>query len=396
MKKFYFALLLLFAAAICFANEDRGAYFLKYCSSWKKNKPVIKSSKGVSQAEISKRLDHFLACVKEFAPHWLKEFESIDRAFGWKKNTYARICCFGIDYKKTPAPHECTSWIIMPDLTKGKQIILHKNRDSSSRFLAGLQRSVPGKFSWIGHGNYGSSGANCGINSKGLAVAMNSGDRTRENNVSGLNTTLIARILLEECADAPSAVKLLEKMVKKGAYVHGKSGSMWFIADSKTAYVVEHNAKYLHAQALKSGLAVRGNAWHFPEMIVHSQQKHKDLVINNRRVYTVREKLIHKAFHKRGEVQVEDCIAASRITRFPEDPKCYPLCGKLTNAASSFVIDREFPEDLSYTAFAFGPPRHTVYIPVPVTLKKYPDELLSGRFCNEIFKRFESKKEWKK
>ena len=59
------------------------------------------------------------------------------------------------------------------------------------------------------------------------------------------------------------------------------------------------------------------------------------------------------------------------------------------------MIDREFPENLSYVWFAFGPPRHTVYIPCPITLKKYPDKLLSGSFSNETFKRFQKKTPWK-
>ena len=395
IKKFLLPLCCICFACSLWAAGDRGEYFLKYCSAWKKNRPVPKYPAGVSAQELDRQLKHFLACIKKFAPHWLAEFESIDRAFNWEKNSYAKILCFGIDYKKTPSPHECTSWIIMPDLTGGKQMILHKNRDSSARYLSGCMRSVPGKYSWIGHGNYGNTGVNNGINSRGLAVAMNSGDRTRENNTAGLNTVLIARILLEECADAESAVKLLEEMLRSGAYQHGKSGSMWFFADGKNAFIVEHNAKYMHTGQVKSGLAVRANAWKFPEMIVHSLQSPANVSGNNRRVYAVRKRLIHDAFHKKGIVTPSDSIAASRINKIPESPKTYPLCGKLTVSAATFVIDREFPGDLSYAWFAFGPPRHTVYIPCPVTLKKFPDKLLSGSFPNEAFKRFQKKTPWK-
>lgn len=395
MKKFLLSVCCAFFVCSLWASGDRGEFFLKYCRSWKKNKPVLKRPKGVSEQELDRRLKHFLACIKKFAPHWLAEFESIDRAFGWEKNSYAKILCFGIDYKKTPSPHECTSWIIMPDLTGGKQMILHKNRDSSARYLAGSIRSVPGKYSWIGHGNFGNIGVNNGINSCGLAVAMNSGDRTRENNTAGLNTVLIARILLEECADANSAVKLLEEMLRFGAYAHGQSGSMWFLVDGKNAFVVEHNAKYIHAGRIESGLAVRANAWKFPEMVVHSLQIPEDVAGNNHRVYAVRKRLIHDAFHKTGIVTPGDSIAASRITKIPEAPKSYPLCGSLTVSAATFVIDREFPKDLSYVLFAFGPPRHTVYIPLPSTLKNYPEKLLSGSFSNEVFKRFQKKSPWK-
>jgi hypothetical protein len=284
----------------------------------------------------------------------------------------------------------------MPDLTNNKQLILHKNRDSSSRYLVGQFRAVSGKFSWIGHGDYGYIGTNCGINNKSLVVAMNSGDATMENNPSnGLGTTYIARILLEECATAQEAVFLLEKIVKDNAYSHGKSGSMWFIADAKKAFVVENNAKHIHAKEVNRGLAIRGNAWQFPEMVAYSTQKPKDIVGNVRREYAVRQELLHNVAQKSKVISPSDIARASRITQFPEDKDCYPLCGKFTNAAATFVIDQEFPEDLSYVAFAFGPPRHTFYIPVPSTLKTLPPQLLDGTFCNEIFKRKE-KDNWLK
>ena len=136
MKKFLLLIFCICSACSVSASLDRGEYFLKYCSAWKKNKPVVKIPANVSEQEINRRFEHFLARIKKFAPHWLSEFESVDRAFGWEKGSYARIVCFGIDYKKTPSPHECTSWIIMPDLTGGKQMILHKNRDSKYRNIA--------------------------------------------------------------------------------------------------------------------------------------------------------------------------------------------------------------------------------------------------------------------
>ncbi|MBO7327704.1 MAG: hypothetical protein J6W00_02910 [Lentisphaeria bacterium] len=396
MQKTFLLFFVLLGFSFSLAADDLGAIAKKYWVGWQQGKMVAKkSASGKLSPADQKKYDKFMEAVRKFAPHWLEEMKSVDKAMGWKPGTYADICVFGVDYKVVPPPHECTSWIIMPDLTGGKQLILHKNRDSSAKYLVGQIRRVPGKYSWLGHGNYGNIGTNCGINNKALVVAMNSGDRTTEKGEAGLNTVHLARILLEECATAESAVKLLEKMVMAGAYNHGRSGSMWFIADPGNAYVVEHNAKHFHAEKVNRGMAIRANAWQFPEMFAYSIQEPKDIVGNVRREYAVRKALLHDIIQKGKVITPADVAHAARIKEFPEDPECYPLCGRVTNAASTFVIDQEFPEDLSFVSFAFGPPRCTFFIPVPLTIDELPEELCNGTTGNEIFKRFQ-KRHWKK
>ena len=56
---------------------------------------------------------------------------------------------------------------------------------------------------------------------------------------------------------------------------------------------------------------------------------------------------------------------------------------------------KDFPEDLSYCWFAFGPPKHTFYIPFPITLDALPDSICNGTFNDRAFKRFK-KGNWKK
>ncbi len=395
LRKWTSMVVLLLLAAVNIYADDLGNIAKKYWVSWRKNKPVIKIPKNSTPEKMNARRTKFLSIVKKFAPHWLEEFAAVDRAMGWEAGTYADTIIFGVDYKKSPAPHECTSWIVRPDLTGNGTLMLHKNRDSKARYLVGMRRSVSGKNSWIGHGNYGNIGANCGINSKALAVVMNSGDKTMENNSNALDTVHIARIMLEECDDAASAVKLLEKIISANGYSHGDKGSIWFITDPQRSFIVEHNAKHLHFKEVTSGFAIRANAWHFPEMLTYSHLPPKKIVANARREYAVRKALIHDIAQKGKIITQADVAHAARISEIPEDKKCYPLCGKLTVAATTFVIDQEFPENLSYAVFAYGPPRHTFFIPVPITIDELPESLLNGEFCNEIFKRFQ-KGEWKK
>ena len=127
-------------------------------------------------------------------------------------------------------------------------------------------------------------------------------------------------------------------------------------------------------------------------MIPYSHAKPNDIVGNNRREYAVRD-LLFKKHQVIGKVVTPEMMAeASRIKEFPEDKKCYPLCGKLTNSATTFIIDQEFPEELSYAVMAFGCPAYTLYLPVPLTVEAFPAELLDGRNPNAAMARWDSKK----
>ena len=46
----------------------------------------------------------------------------------------------------------------------------------------------------------------------------------------------------------------------------------------------------------------------------------------------------------------------------------------------------------SFFASTFGPPRHGLYIPVPLTLKELPLELRNGSWSEVLFKRKKAKK----
>ena len=90
--------------------------------------------------------------------------------------------------------HECTSWIVMPELTGGKSMMIHKNRDASSDRLQLYKGAEPGKNSWISISNLDSKLAYAGLNDKGLAVAMNSGDPTEfYSDKTGFYTPQICR-----------------------------------------------------------------------------------------------------------------------------------------------------------------------------------------------------------
>ena len=395
-KSAFFMTAVLVGAGLCCAagNVELERNVIKPFAAWKSDVPVADVPGKNKPEDVKRKRQAHIDALKKFAPYFLDEYAFIDKAFNLKSGTYCDIAVFG--RKKpaaaAPAPHECTSWVVMPDLTGGKSLIVHKNRDSSSKKLIAQQRAVKGKRAWIGMGNFGGLGTNMGINDKALVVVMNSGDRTGANNDAGIGTTVMARIMLENCSTAAEAVKMLDRMIAEKVYTHGKSGSIWFIADKDNAFIAEHNAETIAVKGVHSGFGIRANSWDFPEMIPYSHATPNDIIGNNRREYAVRD-LLFKKHQVIGKVVTPEMMAeASRIKEFPEDKKCYPLCGKLTNSAATFVIDQEFPEELSYAVMSFGCPAYTLYLPVPLMLDEFPAELLDGRNPNAAMVRWEKKK----
>ena len=343
----------------------------------------------------AQRIEYFKNCLQRFAPHLLDEYARIDKAFGLPPGTYLGIARYGA--KLTPLQpkpeHECTSWIMMPDVTGGKTILMHKNRDSSGRPLALLRRAVPGKHAWIGNGPRSSFVPTQGINDRGVVVLMNSGDTTMEseNTQYGMATSLIARILLEECGTAEEAVKLLTRIIQDKAYTHVECGSIFFIGDKKNVYIVECTARVVVPKAVNSGLIVRANTFHYPELQKYSLNSAKRMTGYLRREVAVRDFLI-RTWRENGLITPFDNTAASRIDKLPDGgPKSSLPCGGSTISATTFSIDLEYPEFLSTAYMVFSSPKSSCYLPVPVTIDELPDELMNGKFSERAFARMDKK-----
>ena len=343
----------------------------------------------------AQRLEYFKDCLRRFAPHLLDEYARIDKALGLPPGTYVGIVRFGAkltDLQPKPE-HECTSWIMMPDVTDGKSILMHKNRDSKGRPLVLQRRAVPGKHAWIGNGYCTSFNPTQGINDRGVVVLMNSGDPVMEieNTQYGLLTTVVARILLEECGTAEEAVKLLTKIIQDNAFSHVDCGSIFIIGDKNNVYIVESTTRVVVSKAVNSGLIVRANTFHYPELQKYSLNNPKRMGSYARREFAVRDHLI-RAWRENGLITPYDNAAASRLDKVADDwTPCTPPCSRSTISATTFSIDLEYPEYLSTAYMVFSSPRSSCYLPVPVTIDELPDELVNGKYSARAFERMDKK-----
>ena len=401
-KQIIWAALAVFAVHNSYSKDiDLEQYVKKYWTVYQ-NK-TIEIGNGDKRWPVTpdlkaERLQHHIAMLERFAPHQVQEAYKIDNIFGWKKGTYLGILRFGIrKVEKKPAAinpsHECTSWITMDNMTGGKEIIMHKNRDSKARPLTVQRRAMPGKHAWIGNGSSYSFYPTQGINDRGVVVMMNSGDAhpEAENSQYGLSTGIICRILLEECGTAEEAVEMLGKIVAANAYTHVECGSIWFIGDYKNVYIVEQNARKFVAKAVNSGFIARANAFHYPETQISSLRSYKSLLAHSRREFSVRDYLVNTQWRKNGVITALDNAAASRISKVADDEKCYPPCGKSTVSGTTFVIDKEYPEFLSTAYMALSSPASSCYLPVPITLTDVPEEICNSSYSNRSFNLMDKK-----
>ena len=304
--------------------------------------------------------------------------------------------------EETEDHHECTSWVVMSDLTGGKTVLLHKNRDSKASWKTNLfvVKAEGGKRAWIGisNGPQKYPSANTGVNDCGVAISMNNGDQTDAqpgppSSKGGLGTPTIAKEALENCATAEEAVKFLHELVKAKKYSHGKYGSIWVVADPNRAFIVENDTVRFAAHEVRSGFGIRANGWQFPEMMIYSQYAPKTLANFVRREFSVRRSLFADGTKYNEPVTVEKVNAASRVDSIPEDTKCPPVCGGKTRSGCTIAIDREYPGVLSTLYAAFGHPRYTVYLPVPFVLDKIPVELTDDSFSTAVYARSDNKRE---
>ena len=299
--------------------------------------------------------------------------------------------------------HECTSWMVLSDLTKNNTNILHKNRDSAAKQIGVYLSEKDSPRKWIALGTNG--GVNMGMNASGLAGVMNSGkpciNHSTDDTKKG--TPSILRVILEDCDTAAQAVDKLKALLAAGDYWHKQSGSIFFFLGCKEGYVCEITAKDCTVQHVKSGFAVRANIWMNPGMQQFSRNTVKRYLNSAARMYVAYSGL-NSILDAKGKIELPDIFELSRTWKMPKgSSESICICSKLTNSTASLEIDRENPDVLSTAYVTIGQPRHTVYVPVPVCTEKVLPVMQDGTWSDATWKRLKEQKlsapipeEWKK
>lgn len=292
-----------------------------------------------------------------------------------------------------PKTEDCTSWIVFSDFTKNNTNILHKNRDAMAKTICAYKSPDGVQRKWIALGSDPAS-VNAGINISGLAGVMNSGEPCIDPpcaDNSKKSTPAMMRAILESCDNAKQAVAKLQELIDAGDYWHDKKGSIFFFCDTEEGYICETTAKDCSVQCYTRGYAVRANIWQNPNMYERSRNTIDSYLNSSARAYITMSTL-NKALDDHGSITLPDIFETSRHHQMPEDcPLKRSVCGQNTNSGASLEIDRQYPGILSTLYVTMGPPRCTVYVPIPICAETlHPamgiDEL---RFSNAAWKRLD-------
>ncbi|MBQ9772210.1 MAG: hypothetical protein IJW23_10345 [Lentisphaeria bacterium] len=369
-------------------------YAQKYWKKIARPTPVFTMKrKGLSEEETAAYFQNYINMFQKFAPYLPGEYEAYDKGLGWPRGTYLKRTFYPLDQKAMLAGgHECTSWAVLPDLAAENQVLLHKNRDTNLRKSVVVHRNVPGKYGYIGLSDIGWMDVTMGMNSVGVAISMNSGDPSSFSRFYGMDTTLMARIILENCKTADEALTMLIAMLKEGVYAHANTGSIWLIADRNCAFVIENDAGHSGVEKYESGGVLRANTWSLPSMLRYSRKSAAGVLHSRSREFAVIRELFDHGRSYNRPVTVEQMAKAARVSRIPENPKAAVPCASRTVSAATFSIDREFPADLSLMFAAVGNPDYTLFIPIPLTVDQLPDVLLNQDFSAAVYKAHAAKR----
>ena len=301
-----------------------------------------------------------------------------------------------------------TSWIVRSRESASGMTLLHGCREAKTQLELGMRYETPEKDRNIKfrHLRIGDRGGFtfAALNERGLAIVFTGGDPTDDprppkdlSNVTGNFGTVN---MAGKCASAPEAVKWLRAEFAKGRIC---GNLIFLIADTQRAFAVECTNRHFASWELPHAFCVYANCWKLPGMDDASVGTAERAARNYQREWTARE-LLRQALETQGAISVRDSLAISRADAADmNDPKFDKARGprKLFTAPYNrasvdsylFELDSEFPEVLSTVYAAWGPQRHTVYLPIPLgAADALPEGLFSEAWVGSAVRRRDAAK----
>lgn len=289
-----------------------------------------------------------------------------------------------------------TEWIVTPKYSGSGRMLLHANRETPIRKTAPVWMSWDpagkGKYGFLRIGNKGGYSF-AGINEKGLAIAYTSGDPSDDKrppksaaNWSGHAAVVIS---LRFSATADQARRRIHKAFKDRLI---SESLVVFIADPRKAIVIECSPLHYASWDLVDSYCVYSHMWKLPGMDDGSTRSAGSAEVCSLREWGVREGLRRIRKSGNGRIGITGSIAVSRLNRHdvsaPEyekqrgkSPVQFAPYNQRAQDSYLFELDAEYPVFLSRVYIAFGPARHTVYLPIALpALKNLPPEILTPEY----------------
>jgi len=270
--------------------------------------------------------------------------------------------------------HADTTWLAQPAATESKCMQLYTSRSISkaARPLQGYYNDPTDKkcFRNLCFGSEGKF-VYAGINDQGLAVAFSGADRTKDkpSKPKGkqrlFGGSFIVGHLLHRCNSVKQAEAKLRQLSRTGLI---SEGMIVFLADAKNAMIFEIAPRHYATMRLGLHYTVYANRWKLPGMEDASMRKPWEMQGSLQEEWAVKEAIYRARGGMHGKLSIPESFSVSRLTaadikvkgikRGPGNPNIID--------AYLFEIDPEYPGVLSCVYASFGPPRQTVYLPIPV------------------------------
>lgn len=277
----------------------------------------------------------------------------------------------------------CTSWVIHSSATKTGRMMVNKCRDNTpGRVNADIVRSPRG-WRFMRLGEY-PVWAGFGMNEKGVVVACNDGDALTVAHRRGehvqINSPAILQQVLVECDNAYDGAMLYRDHCRAFRRPSGgdrNHGSTLLVADPNRAFIVDVGAGYGEIKEVTNGLFVYSNKMHLPGNEYISCSLLGGFLSDRARESNTRK--VMNQYREDGKFTLNGVIRAGRAKCGQELKDKYPFRA-ISLGGTCFDLDPEFPAYLNTAYAAIGPQRHTVYLPIPMALRKMPEKIRGGKW----------------
>ena len=264
----------------------------------------------------------------------------------------------------------CTSWVVMPDKSASGRMLLHKSRDQHLSLLDAHIRVTPNGVRWMCIGAAGR--AMFSLNERGLALTSNSGDaifgkitKKPPKGLPGLNASLA-----DKARDAEEGAKHVRDFGRAGGRT---KGGLFLLADAKRAFTIEIASGYGEMMEIPGWLYVISNSMHLGgcEGFVFRPTT----TFRSHRAREAKTRAELQRTQVDGKYTIAGVFRTSRLTGGATPFNRYSL------SAVCFELDPEFPEMIDCAYIALGPQQHTVYVPTPMALEQFPEDMRNGKWA---------------
>jgi hypothetical protein len=282
--------------------------------------------------------------------------------------------------------HADTTWIIQPVATAPKCMQLFTSRSVSkmARPIRTYYNAPKDKkcFRNLCFGN-DAKFAYAGINERGLVVAFAGTDRTKDRpnkpkeNQRLFDGNFVVGHLLHRCGSVKEAEAKLRQLARSGLIANSMNV---YLADAKNAMIFEIAPRHYATCRLGLHFTVYSNRWKLPGMEDASSRKPQDLQGSLQEEWAVKEAIYKARGGMNGKLSVPGSFAISRLNAADVKVKGIDRGPSTKHSIDAYLfeIDPEYPGILSCVYASFGPPRQTVYLPIPLgAMDALPPEVVN-------------------